>query len=418
MADITKYYAELTGNSIAFRETTVAEFETVLESVALLQDSLLASLELEPTEFTDSLIDGLDSATESATVLAETFQSGFPIDLTPLGPEGLLGQIDLLTANGIGALGAFFGALRDEASQTASWIAFSGDTLLAGMDIYLGKGEEKTALLLGQLADRQTMLDENRLIELGMQQVAQDERLAGLEGYLGAAYSLRESGLLAEDGLLSGFLDSGLGMLEDFASTGFSLRSDATADQVGLEKESQDAQNAVAEAGFMDKMNMASKLLGGLSSLMESESKEAFMIGKAAALAEAAVNTALGAIKAYTSLAGIPLVGPALGAVAAAAVVASGASTINDIRSQQFGGGSKPKSNFKPIKASTAAAPKLTSPTMGGSGASAAVGTSTGGGLADGGPTKVKVFVGGNAIIDTIASPMADGKIVVRAQAA
>jgi hypothetical protein len=38
MADITKYYAELTGNSIAFRETTVAEFETVLESVAVLQD--------------------------------------------------------------------------------------------------------------------------------------------------------------------------------------------------------------------------------------------------------------------------------------------------------------------------------------------------------------------------------------------
>lgn len=78
--------------------------------------------------------------------------------------------------------------------------------------------------------------------------------------------------------------------------------------------------------------------LNNLSSLRNSHSKKAFAIGKAAATAQATVNTFLAATSAYASLAGIPIVGPALGAAAAAAAIAAGVTNIQQIQSQQFGG--------------------------------------------------------------------------------
>lgn len=76
--------------------------------------------------------------------------------------------------------------------------------------------------------------------------------------------------------------------------------------------------------------------LSNVSSLRSSKSKEAFEIGKKAAIAQATVNTFLAATEAYASLAAIPIVGPILGAVAAAAAVAAGFVQIQNINSQQF----------------------------------------------------------------------------------
>lgn len=81
------------------------------------------------------------------------------------------------------------------------------------------------------------------------------------------------------------------------------------------------------------------QFLSDLATLTQSESRKAFEVGKAAALAEAGVNTFLAATKAYQALAGIPVVGPGLGAAAAAAAIAAGLVNIQRIRQMQFGGG-------------------------------------------------------------------------------
>jgi hypothetical protein len=57
---------------------------------------------------------------------------------------------------------------------------------------------------------------------------------------------------------------------------------------------------------------------------------------KIALYAENVINTALGATKAFTSLAGIPVVGPVLGGIAAAAAAAAGALNGNKIRNQEI----------------------------------------------------------------------------------
>ena len=75
------------------------------------------------------------------------------------------------------------------------------------------------------------------------------------------------------------------------------------------------------------KMGLASQFAGNLATIFGKNTK----VGKLAASAQTAIDTYAGAISAYKSLAGIPYVGPVLGAAAAAAVGVAGAKAIKDI---------------------------------------------------------------------------------------
>ena len=84
----------------------------------------------------------------------------------------------------------------------------------------------------------------------------------------------------------------------------------------------------------------SSKAFGDISSLMSRESKKQFEIGKKAAKAQVVVDTYASASAAFKSLAGIPIVGPALGAAAAGAAIVGGMARLNAISSSSFGGSS------------------------------------------------------------------------------
>ena len=77
----------------------------------------------------------------------------------------------------------------------------------------------------------------------------------------------------------------------------------------------------------------------GLEDKKLKEQKKAFETEKKMKIAQTIISTAQGAISAYTSLAAIPFVGPALGAAAAAAVVAMGMKQVQMIQSTTFQGG-------------------------------------------------------------------------------
>lgn len=66
------------------------------------------------------------------------------------------------------------------------------------------------------------------------------------------------------------------------------------------------------------------------------QSKKAFAMYKAFSIAKAVINTYEMATGAYTALAQIPIVGPALGAAAAAAAIAYGINQVNTIKNQQY----------------------------------------------------------------------------------
>lgn len=77
---------------------------------------------------------------------------------------------------------------------------------------------------------------------------------------------------------------------------------------------------------------------GQLIALTQSKNSTLKGIGKASASVNAGIATAEGAIKAYTSLAGIPLIGPGLGVAAAGALIAFGVEQQAKISSLQTGG--------------------------------------------------------------------------------
>lgn len=84
--------------------------------------------------------------------------------------------------------------------------------------------------------------------------------------------------------------------------------------------------------------NLASLFAGS----SEKEQKKAFEIQKAANIAQATIDTYTSAVSAFNSLAGVPIVGPALGIAAAAAAVTAGLMNIKKIASTKFesaGGG-------------------------------------------------------------------------------
>jgi hypothetical protein len=104
-----------------------------------------------------------------------------------------------------------------------------------------------------------------------------------------------------------------------------------------------------------------SALLGGLSDVMGKETAA----GKAFAVAQATIDTYLAAQKAYQSMAGIPVVGPALGAVAAGVAIVGGIKNVKSIMSVKTPGGGGGAS----APSVSAAAPQVTSavPTLGSS---------------------------------------------------
>jgi len=94
------------------------------------------------------------------------------------------------------------------------------------------------------------------------------------------------------------------------------------------------------ESGWKGKAKVVSGILGGLTTLMNTENRKMFEIGKAAATSQAIIDTIAAAQGAFKAMIDIPVVGPALAAAAAASALAAGYARVRAIQSQSFGASS------------------------------------------------------------------------------
>lgn len=160
----------------------------------------------------------------------------------------------------------------------------------------------------------------------------------------------------------------------------------------------------------------AQSFFGNLSALSKSQNSKLAAIGKAAAIAQATINTYQAATAAYSSLASIPYVGPALGAAAAAAAIAAGLANVAQIRSANTGfltGGSftvpgqtgGADSNMVAFRASPGERVSIQTPTQVRKGTKAA--TEGGGGQAAPQPVGVRVInvLDPNLLQDYLSTP-------------
>jgi hypothetical protein len=142
-----------------------------------------------------------------------------------------------------------------------------------------------------------------------------------------------------------------------------------------------------------------------LTASVANHSKKAFDLNKKLSIAQAVMNTYEMATGAYKALAGIPIVGPALGAAAAAAAIKFGQLQIQGIKSAQFGGGTAPSAQNTPAPATTP------------------VGGGSSGGIGAAGAQQTVILEGvnpnslftGSQLIDIINMSVKDGKRLVLA---
>lgn len=98
------------------------------------------------------------------------------------------------------------------------------------------------------------------------------------------------------------------------------------------------------------RLDLASKVAGSMATIWGEESK----VGKGFATAQALIDTYSAANSAYSAMAGIPVVGPALGAAAAAAAIAAGIANVKKIWEVDETSGASASSASASIAAPTA----------------------------------------------------------------
>jgi len=161
--------------------------------------------------------------------------------------------------------------------------------------------------------DRQNALTD-ALLQLDQMKYEKQESLTEQDLQMTIDLMMKKKDLMLQNDKLTA--EERLLIETQFQNAVFKLKKDQTEREALLEKQQL---TAIAD-GF-----------GNIATL----AGETSIVGKLAAVSQASVNTYLSASEAYKSTVGIPVVGPALAPIAAAAAVAAGIATVNKILSVQ-----------------------------------------------------------------------------------
>ena len=144
---------------------------------------------------------------------------------------------------------------------------------------------------------------------------------------------------MTEEELLREHHQRRLEVLEAARSADFDNRTkwnDAIAAEEERHKESL---NNLDQQRWKLQLKGTADVFGLLTGLMASENRKMFEIGKAAAIAQGAINIPLAATNAYASASAVPVIGHILAPIAATAAVVAQTAQLSAIKSANFNGG-------------------------------------------------------------------------------
>lgn len=196
---------------------------------------------------------------------------------------------------------------------------------------------------LADLAADTTLEEEQKLILKSQLLIKNQQEIDALEMSFAEAEAVRNLAELDEEIKQA---DASFAIQRDLLDKKDALLKEQLASGVLTEKEFTEAVRANSQARVeIDQKEVAAKLenagkiaglLSGLSNLIGKETAA----GKGFAVASATIDTYLSAQKAYQSMVGIPVAGPALAAVAAGVAIAGGIKNVREIvRTKVPGGG-------------------------------------------------------------------------------
>lgn len=136
-----------------------------------------------------------------------------------------------------------------------------------------------------------------------------------------------------------------LAALDQYHAQKLALMQQAGLSEAQIAEETARMTRRIEEKKRSLQLSLASQTFGGLSSMMQNltvltgkEGGAAFKMMKGFAIAQAMIDTYRAAQGAYASLAGIPVIGPALGIAAAVSATIAGLARVKQISSMQPGG--------------------------------------------------------------------------------
>jgi hypothetical protein len=285
-------------------------FQVAGRSIAI----IIAAAELAILEFANAIINGPVSAINTLIQqankipginLGEVGQSGFGRQveervgfLTQVIKEGASDINDILLEPLAGTQFQEFVRKARDASEQAAREAVSLSSML------FGDGEDDEAGGVDEALQRRIQSQLDRLRESGMSRM-----------------ELLERQYADETQVLADALDQRMIEQDEYHA----LLEQST-------KRHQERLSEIEREQLEARRQMTSDILGDLSTLMNTQSKKLFAIGKGAAIAQAIVSTHAGMAKALE-------LGPIAGPIAAAAVGVKGFAQVQAIRSQTIGGG-------------------------------------------------------------------------------
>jgi len=164
-----------------------------------------------------------------------------------------------------------------------------------------------------------------------------EEQLQSIRDANATELELLNQKFAAENEALNEALEQELLTKQEWAELSREQKARQEEELTAIEEKAADARTKIAEAEAKAKMQALGGALSDLSTLMNSESRKMFEIGKAAALAQAVIDGQAAIVGAYKV--GASIGGPPLGAAYGAAAGLATLQNINAIKNQSFGSG-------------------------------------------------------------------------------
>jgi hypothetical protein len=354
------YFADSSAEARGFRDQVTSGSETAIEAIGKLADVIQGlrfawvGAKLGVAEFFDAIAEGFSAAATTGALDAV----GDVLKTLP-GAMGLVGRAFIvLGKTGKDELDSLRQATSDRVSEIKAELDAIADEGLPG-DKIVAQIKKVTAAMeieAKKIAARRQEMMRGSAEDIPQDKGGQnafDQRLAQQLEQIAANNELQLVALQRNfdmrQEVLNASLERGWITQEYWEGQSALIFAKYEAEKTKILDEETKKRYGISQVYHELDLAAASGFFGALGAMMSSHSRAAFNIGKAAAISQTIIDTYRAAQGAYAALAGIPIVGPALGAAAAMAAIVVGIARVQQIKATQFGGGSVGAGGAAPV---------------------------------------------------------------------
>jgi len=223
-------------------------------------------------------------------------------------------------------------AIEDVLERKIAQLAAERDTELKRAES-LQAGEETLQNIRAYYANEEMRLREEQTRQ---QETEDEEKRAQARQYEQELEAVREEFLSRGDDLAMKSYESELAALEAYYERKKTKLLQAGFTEEQITEQSEAAKQRIRENYQLKAAQGFSGMFGNIAKAAQAFGKKGFAVWKAMAMAQAMVDTYSSAVAAFKAMAGLPVIGPALGAAAAAAAIAAGLANVHTISKQKY----------------------------------------------------------------------------------